>query len=161
VSKQPQGSVSIKVRATTTGRPEPPSTLVWIDDYKPALNLYKMLFELRGFNVLTASTGDEGLRLVAANHVDAVVTDYEMPGMDGEAVATSVKHIHPKLPVILFSGSSCIPARVETVVDAICDKTGAREELLAVIHRLVGKELDQPFVPPQSGLHPATSSLSV
>jgi len=161
VSKQPRASVSIKGPAIAAGQQDQPLTLVWIDDYEPALNLYKMLFELRGFAVLTASTGDAGLRLVAANHVDAVVTDYEMPGMDGEAVATSIKHIHPKLPVILFSGSSCIPARVETVVDAICDKTAAREELLAVINRLVGKELDQPFVPPQSGLHPATSSLSV
>lgn len=121
-------------------------TLVWIDDYEPALALYKTLFELSGFQVLTASQGIVGLELIANNHVDAVVTDYEMPGMNGEAVATLIKQTQPNLPVIMFSGSSRIPHHANDVVDAFCDKAGSREELLAVIHQLAGNR-SQVFAP--------------
>ena len=113
---------------------------MWIDDCEPVLKLYKVLFELLGFHVLTASRGSAGLELVRKNQVDAVVTDYEMPGMNGGAVATSIKQSRPKLPVIMFSGSSAIPNQVSHVVDAFCDKSGPREDLLAVIHKLIGNK---------------------
>jgi len=61
---------------------------VWIDDYEPGLAVYKAIFETFGFQVLTASGGRSGLDLVASQPVDAVVVDYDMPEMDGEAVAT-------------------------------------------------------------------------
>jgi DNA-binding NtrC family response regulator len=125
----------------------PRKTLVWIDDYEPALTLYHTMFEHFGFRVLTASRGSAGLELVASHHVDAVIVDYEMPEMNGEAVATSIKRSQPDLPVIMFSGSSLIPSRVKNVVDAFCDKAGSREELLATIHRLVEQEHDRQPVP--------------
>ena len=115
-----------------------PKTLVWIDDYQPGLTVFKAVFEGLGFRVLTASSGSQGLELVDSDPVDAVIVDYEMPEMDGEAVATSIKNSRPELPVILFSGSSLVPSRVKNVVDAVCDKAGSRDELLAAINRVLG-----------------------
>jgi CheY-like chemotaxis protein len=115
-----------------------PKTLVWIDDYQPGLTVYKAVFERLGFRVLTASGGRLGLNLIDSNPVDAVIVDYEMPEMDGEAVATSIRNSRPELPVILFSGSSLVPSRVKSVVDAVCDKAGSRDELLAAINRVLG-----------------------
>src|SRR3954469_15718258 len=103
-------------------RSTPPKTLVWIDDYGPGLPVYQALAESLGFRVLTASSGKTGLELVASHRVDAVVVDYEMPVMNGEAVAKLIKSNWPQLPVILFSGSSLLPSRVKHVVDAVCDK---------------------------------------
>ena len=134
-------------------------TLVWIDDCEPVLNLYKALFELSGFHVLTASRGSAGLELVRKNQVDAVVTDYEMPGMNGGVVATSIKQSCPKLPVIMFSGSSAIPSQISHVVDAFCDKSDPRENLLAVIHKLIGNK-PYPLGTP-SGEQDTASRLSV
>jgi DNA-binding NtrC family response regulator len=115
-------------------------TLVWIDDYVPGLNLYKTIFEDLGFRVLTAASGRDGLDLVAASSVAAVVTDCEMPGMDGEAVVMSLKQSQPDLPVIMFTGSTQVPDRVRNLVDGFCDKAGPCDELLAVIHRALGKK---------------------
>ena len=115
-----------------------PKTLVWIDDYQPGLTVFKAVFEGLGFRVLTASCGSLGLDLVDSNPADAVIVDYEMPEMDGEAVATSIKNSRPELPVIMFSGSSLVPSRVKNVVDAVCDKAGSRDELLAAINRVLG-----------------------
>ena len=117
---------------------EPP-TLVWIDDYQPGLTVYKAVFEGLGFRVLAASCGRAGLDLIDSHAVDAVIVDYEMPDMDGEAIATSIRNSRPELPVILFSGSSLVPSRVKSVVDAVCDKAGSRDDLLAAINRVLGK----------------------
>ena len=122
-------------------RPQPSPirpTLVWIDDYEPGLAVYKAIFETFGFTVLTASRGRSGLDLVATQPVDAVIVDYDMPEMDGEAVAASIKFSRPDLPVVMFTGNTAVPARVNDVVDAICDKAGSRDQLLATIRGLIG-----------------------
>lgn len=97
------------------------------------------MFERAGFKVLTASTGEQGIKLAAANHIDVVVTDYEMPGMNGEAVAAAVKDIDPELPVVLFSGSTVLSPRARDLFDAFCDKAGSRIVLASTIERMLHK----------------------
>ncbi len=123
-------------------------TLLWIDDFVPALELYQASFERLGFRVLTASSGELGVALATRNRVDVVVTDYEMPGINGEDVATAVKAINPRIPVIMFSGSTLIPPRLRRVVDAFCDKAGSRDKLVGVIHRLLQKKGVRTLQPP-------------
>jgi CheY-like chemotaxis protein len=122
--------------------------LLWIDDFEPGLAMYKLMFEVLGFRVLTASSGAEGIRLATRNYVDAVVTDYEMPEMNGEAVASAIKALKPSVPVLIFSGSTLISARCRRVVDAFCDKAGSRDALLAAIHRLLNKKRPVVLQPP-------------
>jgi DNA-binding NtrC family response regulator len=106
---------------------------LWIDDYEPGLLVYKAVFETFGFRVHTATRGSQGLKMIGSKRIDAVVTDFEMPEMDGGLIATSIKNTHPRLPVIMFSGSCGVPDRVKQLVDAFCYKTGPRERLLAAI----------------------------
>ncbi len=115
-------------------------TLLWIDDFEPGLALYQTMFENLGFRVLTASSGRAGLKLAARHRTDIVVTDYEMPEMNGEEVAASIKAINPGTPVIMFSGSTLVPKRTRRVVDAFCDKAGSRDQILTTIHRLLHKK---------------------
>ena len=129
LSKSDQSPLGV----TRSARP----TILWIDDFEPGLTLYKRMFEDFGFKVLTASSGEAGVDLASLNHVDVVVTDYQMPGMDGLEVATSVKALNPDTPVLLFSGSPLVPSRARWVVDAFCDKAGPRGDLLAAIHSLL------------------------
>jgi CheY-like chemotaxis protein len=123
-------------------------TLLWIDDFEPGLMLYKKMFEEQGFKVLTASSGEAGVHLAAMNRVDIVVTDYEMPGMNGIAVANAIKALHVDTPVVLFSGSTLVPLRARRVVDGWCDKAGPRATLLGVIHRLLHSKRTRSLQPP-------------
>jgi CheY-like chemotaxis protein len=110
--------------------------------------VYQALAESLGFRVLTASSGRSGLELLLSHRVDAVVVDYEMPVMNGEAVAKLIKANWPELPVILFSGSSLLPRRVKHVVDAVCDKAGSRDALLSAIQRVLAtKDHQRPPIP--------------
>jgi CheY-like chemotaxis protein len=122
--------------------------LLWIDDFEPGLMLYKKMLEDLGFKVLTASTGEAGVKLAALYAIDVVVTDYEMPSMDGLGVAASVKALNPRTPVLLFSGSALVPGRARRLVDAFCDKAGPRSQLLAAIHRLLQTKRSQRLQPP-------------
>ena len=114
-------------------------TLVWIDDYEPGLGVYKEIYEELGYRVFTASRGVDGLRILAARPADAVIVDYEMPEMDGGAVAKSIKQRWPSMPVIMFSGCAVVPNSTASIVDAFCDKAGRREDLLIAIQRVLQK----------------------
>ena len=138
-------SVSVaKKRPVCVGRP----TLLWVDDFQPGLALYRAMFEGLGFKVLTATSGKQAVKLAAENLVDVVVTDYEMPGMNGEALAIAIKALKPRVPVVLFSGSTLIPLRARRVIDAFCDKAGSRNQLSNTIHRVLLKKRIRTLQPP-------------
>ena len=133
-----------KKRPACAGRP----TLLWVDDFQPGLALYRSMFEGLGFKVLTATSGKHGVRLAAENLIDVVVTDYEMPGMNGEAVAVAIKALNPRVPVVLFSGSTLVPLSARRVIDAFCDKAGSRNQLSNTIHRVLLKKASRTLQPP-------------
>jgi CheY-like chemotaxis protein len=57
-----------------------------------------------GYDVVAASTGQDGLRTLAERSVDVVVTDVGMPGMGGLEVARAAKAIAPGVPVVVVTG---------------------------------------------------------
>ena len=128
--------------------PDPHPTLLLIDDFRPGLAMYKTMFENLGFEVLTAPSGEAGIRLAATHDIDLVVTDYEMPDLDGASVAAAVKELNPRTPVVLFSGSIVVPPRARRVVDACCDKAGSRDQLLRKIYSLLAKKHARALQPP-------------
>ncbi|MUV59111.1 response regulator [Halogeometricum sp. CBA1124] len=56
------------------------------------------------FSVTTATSGPAGLRTLMETDFDCVVSDYEMPEMDGLAFLEAVRADHPDLPFVLFTG---------------------------------------------------------
>jgi len=62
------------------------------------------VLESAGYEVLSASSGRDGLRALAERSVDVVVTDVGMPGMGGLEVARAAKEIAPTVPVVLVTG---------------------------------------------------------
>lgn len=112
--------------------------LLWVDDSRRLLSLYKLVFESLGFEVLATSSHEEALHHAACRAADVAILDYEMPEMDGGALASLMKDRCPALPVILYSGSSCIPRHAHPCVDAICPKGAPRSELLTLIEHLSG-----------------------
>ena len=97
--------------------------LLWVDDARALLSLYKSVFERLGFEVLATSSPDEALEHVSSNAPDVAILDYDMPGMDGGMLASLIKDRYPVLPVILYSGSTGIHLTAHHWVDAICTKT--------------------------------------
>ena len=90
--------------------------LLYVDDEPDLLDLGKLFLERDGeFSVSTAASADLALSMLASAPVDAVISDYQMPGMDGLAFLKQVRELHNDLPFILFTGKG----REEVVIEAI------------------------------------------
>ena len=64
----------------------------------------KMLSRL-GYEVSSADSSENGLNLFLKNKFDVVLSDYEMPGMDGVALACNIKKTSPRTPVVIMTGA--------------------------------------------------------
>ncbi|MBI5560530.1 MAG: response regulator [Deltaproteobacteria bacterium] len=72
-----------------------------VDDEEGIRLLYKEELEEEGYDVELASSGEEALKKLEGDHIDLVLLDIKMPGMDGIEVLRKVKERWRKLPVIL------------------------------------------------------------
>lgn len=84
-------------------------TILFADDDPCILDSWRALLQHAGYRVLAAQDGPEALRLFSAEAVDAVVLDYEMPGMNGGSVAAQIRQIKRGVPLILFSTVLTVP----------------------------------------------------
>jgi signal transduction histidine kinase/CheY-like chemotaxis protein len=76
-----------------------------VDDEELARVGTRHMLEEAGYFVIEATSGEEALvRLRDGRHVDALVTDYAMPGMSGAALAQGARLLRPGLPVLLVTG---------------------------------------------------------
>src|SRR4051794_33000619 len=71
--------------AHQTNAHQPMRTILVVDDDESFREMLRTCMEMRGVAVLMAAHPGEALELAACHHVDAVVSDYQMPGMDGLA----------------------------------------------------------------------------
>jgi len=120
-----------------------------IDDDEAIVCYEKALLERSGYLVLTAASAQQGLRLVTMCDCNAVLIDYEMPGMSGPDVAFEIKRIRPELVVILLSGSE-VPTCALALVDAFVPKLEASRQLLPMIAELCNRSRE--VKPKQDGL---------
>ena len=118
----------------------PRKTILCIDDDDGVLSYHRALLERRGFEVLTAASARQGLQIAAACALAAVILDYHMPEMNGHEVATEIKRLKPRVPIILVSSDDAIPEQALNVVDAFVSKNEASRSLLPVIARICGED---------------------
>jgi len=80
--------------------------LLIIDDEEIIINLLNDYFSQLGYSVVTAKNGNEGIDLFNASpNFDLVITDINMPGIDGNAVARSIRlSQRTKMPIVGMSG---------------------------------------------------------
>ena len=64
----------------------------------------KYMLETAGYEVTSATTGDQALRLLTTLDVDGVLLEYDLPDAAGSAVRAEMKRIKPDVPVLLFPG---------------------------------------------------------
>jgi CheY-like chemotaxis protein len=83
--------------------------ILCVDDEENQLAVRKLVLEKEGFSVLTASSGQEALSLLACHQIDLVLSDHLMPGLTGTELTRQIKATNPDLPVILISAVNEIP----------------------------------------------------
>jgi CheY-like chemotaxis protein len=99
-------------------------TVMCVDDDAGIRELYGALLGQNGYEVIAATCGRHALHVFESKEeeIDAVILDYEMPGMNGLELATWLKQRHPTLPVIMVSGSHPDLEQMAPFVDATIGK---------------------------------------
>ncbi|MET0364120.1 MAG: response regulator [Sphingobium sp.] len=95
----------------TTQRKAPPTdtwgtgTILLVEDEDMVRNVAERALTRQGYAVTVASDGEQGLaRLAEMSHVDLLISDVVMPGMDGPAMVRRARQDRPDLPVLFMSG---------------------------------------------------------
>ena len=75
-----------------------------VDDSEEVRSLMTFLLSSEGYAVSEASDGDEALKRIKAESFDVVVTDFQMPGLNGLELMTRAREQDDQTPVIIVSG---------------------------------------------------------
>jgi CheY-like chemotaxis protein len=127
-------------------------TILVVDDYIDALEVWDMYLRSAGFNVLTADDGPSALEQATTHQPDIIVLDLELPRLSGFEVARALRahdrtrHI-PLIAATGYSQAKQLDAALQCGIDAVVVKPCEPESLVAEIRRLLGMPAtDQPSV---------------
>jgi DNA-binding NarL/FixJ family response regulator len=108
----------------------PSPLLLIIEDDLTLARSVRSYFEDYEYTVLEASDGTQGLNLYFEQHPDIVLTDLQLPGMDGIEILSQIHAADPNTPVLVISGSGTI----QDVVQAM--RQGAWDYLIKPINQI-------------------------
>lgn len=79
-------------------------TILFVDDDPILREVLPKILPTQEFRMLVADDAYEALRILAEEHVDLLLTDLVMPGLDGIELAVEAQRKYPTLLVILMTG---------------------------------------------------------
>ena len=129
-AREPTPSGAAKVR--TTHR-----VLLCIDDDETQVLMQRALLHSKGYDVVVATGGRDGLAAFGNHHVDLVVVDYRMPDLDGGTVARKLKEKNPNIPIVMFTGVDNISPDALKAVNSLVKKGESPTALSDEVQRLL------------------------
>jgi two-component system response regulator HydG len=112
------------------------SDVLVVDDDICIQNLFKIFLKSEGVDVRTTSGGIEALEILRHHKFRLIITDFNMPDMDGLELATKVREQHPETPVVMITGntrSDVIEAAVIAGISKVLTKPIDLRTLMEVI----------------------------
>lgn len=95
--------------------PARPASLLLVDDEENILSSLRRLLRRDGYQIHLAGSGQEGLKILAQEDVDVIVSDQRMPGMTGTEFLSRARLVRPESVRIVLSGYT----ELESVTAAI------------------------------------------
>ena len=89
-----------------------PAHLLLVDDDPGLLKLLGMRLVSEGYTVVTAESGQEGLKVLSREKIDLVISDLRMDEMDGMQLFAEIQKQQPGMPVIILTAHGSIPDAV-------------------------------------------------
>lgn len=112
-------------------------TILYVDDESDQRLFLAAILEYRGFRVKTAKRALDAVQLIATEHFEVVIVDYELPDMTGAQLAQEIRGIDLSARVILFSGRAHLPAGELTYVDVHIVKDSLLDTIVDTIRGLL------------------------
>ena len=122
------------------------TSVLIVDDDQRLLKMLRRTLAYEGFDVLTATDGQEGLDQVRTHHPDIIILDWMMPEMEGIETVKVLRTEDNRTMVLMLTARDAIENRVEGLESGADDylvKPFAPEELVARVHALLRRSETQ------------------
>jgi DNA-binding response OmpR family regulator len=100
------------------------------------------LLRENGYELVTATNGSEGMRLLMSRPVDAIVLECYLGLLDGVVVAAEIKKAKPQLPIVMLADDLELPEGALKSVDALVTKADGPHFLWATVHFCTEREAE-------------------
>ena len=120
------------------------ATILCVDDHLKDLLQRKALLEQNDYEVVGSTGWEESLQLFLDHTVHAVILEYQLPGMNGDAVAAMMKRLKPHIPILLLSAYGPLPEKKLRAVDGFLCKSEGSRRLVSALQALL-EERSKPF----------------
>jgi len=123
--------------------PNPPKGKVLIvDDAPDTLDIIQKLLSFEGYEVILASTGEEGVKKVKEEKPDVVLMDISLPGIDGTEALKRIRTINPIQSVIMLTAFATVENAIQALKDGASDfvkKPFENEHLIHIVNQALEK----------------------
>ncbi|TKB11223.1 sigma-54 dependent transcriptional regulator [Desulforhopalus sp. IMCC35007] len=119
-------------------------SILVVDDEPNYLVVLSELLKDEGFEVFTASSGEEGLKIIEDVDLDVVITDMQMPTMNGLEFLKRIKTSSPDLPVIMITAFAEVDKAVQAMQSGAFNylaKPFSNDELIVTINKAASLHL--------------------
>lgn len=128
---------------------DPPGSIdvLLVDDDPADLEMSELFLKRQSdrFAIECATSAAGGFDYLANDSADCVVSDFDMPGMDGIEFLNAIREQHPNLPFILFTGQGSEQVAKQAIIDDVTDyvEKGVGTNQYAVLAQRIRKAVDR------------------
>ncbi len=119
--------------------------LMLVDDEERFLQTTGKMIRRKGYDVITAASGEKCLEKLEQELVHVVILDVKMPGMDGVETLKKIKQHYPRIEVIMLTGHATADSAVEGLKSGATDylqKPTSVEDLVAKAEQAFARHLE-------------------
>lgn len=125
---------------------EEQQTILVVDDDKSIRSVLSRFLEGRGYQVFTAETAEKAFILLQQQTFHLIITDLQMPGMDGFDLLRMVKQLNPDIPVVMLTAHSQPDVILRALRSGASDfilKPYQPDELTIIIQREISRYVEK------------------
>ena len=111
-----------------------------VDDNESVTEVLTIMLSRRGCRCESATNGIEAMQKVKQSNFDAVITDLQMPEMDGIVLMKELSHHFPDLPVMIMTGQpddSLVESAISAGARELLRKPFEISELMTRLHKML------------------------
>lgn len=120
----------------------PPGRVLIVDDEPDTLEIIRKLLDFEGFEVITASTGEAGVKRVEEEHPEVVLMDISLPGIDGNEALRRIRRINPFPSVVMLTAYATVENAIQALKQGASDfvkKPFENDHLIHIVHQSIEK----------------------
>lgn len=122
------------------------TTILCVDDDPEVLEGLRRTLRRQQYRLLTATSAAEALQTIAAEPVDVIVSDIDMPGTNGLELVARIRREHPEIVRLLLTGDASLEAALDAInqgeVHRFLTKPWDKDQLRRTLHEAI-ERLDE------------------